>query len=589
MGIIEGEIKKILSSLILSFSQIDTFRQIFYSKNLKGELCQIFSDLINNNSLDKIDNYIDKIKEKFEKKEKDIVESDIAEKIINFLYEELKKELINQEENDKLINELFNGQFELISTQNNSKEIKKIPLIFTFDLSKLNTKEFKIICEDNKFYLCVDRIIKSQINKSILKDYPEYDKFEAYYMPEIFFIYNINIKDNLLKFYRTIEINEIPYEIIFFILDIDNKVKKYFNVNNIWYRLNSDDNKIETIKNIKSIYGTPKLIIYQKRNEYIQNFLNKKDIFTKENNLILDEMNLHIIPEHKYGNYYLLNKSMISELIKALNDTKELKETIYKKAQKIIKDNNLLEVETEKKENKLNHPKNFVIMRENSYVKFMEESNEDFSVSKQSIISNNSQYSFIDDFNKKIYKIKFGENLAFIKIEIDNNQEIIYICEYNKEKGIFDIITFMTYSQKGLFDNDVEKYISNRGGLEYFYIKKKLNLEKNKQQTIKDDEGNDIGILINIVDMSKHLNLYKYEQIKPKNNYLEDNFNDGFPIDNKNHVNIIEINNKSNNNSNVNNNQSQKNNQNNQYTNISEESSICENPIAKVARGFKQS
>ena len=228
-------------------------------------------------------------------------------------------------------------------------------------------------------------------------------------------------------------------------------------------------------------------------------------------------------------------------------------------------------------------------MRENSYVKFMEESNEDYSVSKESVISNNSQYSFIDDFNKKIYKIKFGENLTFIKIEIDNNQEIIYICEYNKEKGIFDIITFMTYSQKGLFDNDVEKYISNRGGLEYFYIKKKLNLEKNKQQIIKDDEGNDIGILINIVDISKHLNLYKYEQIKPKNNYLENNFIDGFPIDNKNHVNIIEINNKSNNNSNVNNNQSQKNNQNNQYTNISEESSICENPIAKVARGFKQS
>ena len=589
MGIIEGEIKKILSSLILSFSQIDTFRQIFYSKNLKGELCQIFSDLINNNSLDKIDNYIDKIKEKFEKKEKDIVESNIAEKIINFLYEELKKELINQEENDKLINELFNGQFELISTQNNSKEIKKIPLIFTFDLSKLNTKEFKIICEDNKYYLCVDRIIKSQINKSILKDYPEYDKFEAYYMPEIFFIYNININDNSLKFYRTIEINEIPYELIFFILDIDNKVKKYFNVNNIWYRLNSDGNKIETIKNIKSIYGTPKLIIYQKRNEYIQNFLNKKDIFTKENNLILDEMNLHIIPEHKYGNYYLLNKSMISELIKALNDTKELKETIYKKAQKIIKDNNLLEVETEKKENKLNHPKNFVIMSENSYVKFLEESNEDYSVSKQTVISNNSQYYFTDDINKKIYKIKFGENLAFIKIESEN-QEIIYICEYNKNEGIFDIIIYINYSQKGLFDNDVEKYISNRGGLEYFYIKKKLNLEKNKQQIIKDDEGNDIGILINIVDMSKHLNLYKYEQIKPKNNYLENNFIDGFPIDNKNHVNIIEINNKSNNNSNVNNNQSQQNNQNNQYSDISDDVSfIYENPIAKVARGFKQS
>ena len=589
MGIIEGEIKKVLSSLILSLSQIDSFRQIFYSKNLKGELCQIFSDLINKNSFDKIDQYVDKIKEKFQQNEKEeIGESNIAEKIIKFLYKELKDELINQGEDDKFINELFNGKFELISSKNNWKEINEFPLIFTFDLPQLNVEKHKIRCEDKKIYLCVDRIIKSQINKSILKDFPGYDKFEAYNMPEIFFIYNINIKDNLLKYYRTIEINEIPFEIIYFMLDIDNKIEKYFTVNNIWYKLSSKDNKIKNIKNIKNIFGTPKLIIYKKRNEYIQNFLNKKDIFTKENNLILDEMNLHIIPEHKYGNYYLLNKSVISEFIKALNDTKELKETIYKKAQKIIKDNNLLEVETEKKENKLNHPKNFVIMSENSYVKFLEESNEDYSVSKQTVISNNSQYYFTDDINKKIYKIKFGENLAFIKIESEN-QEIIYICEYNKNEGIFDIIIYINYSQKGLFDNDVEKYISNRGGLEYFYIKKKLNLEKNKQQIIKDDEGNDIGILINIVDMSKHLNLYKYEQIKPKNNYLENNFIDGFPIDNKNHVNIIEKNNKSNNNSNVNNNQSQQNNQNNHYTNISEESSICENPIAKVARGFKQS
>ena len=291
-------------------------------------------------------------------------------------------------------------------------------------------------------------------------------------------------------------------------------------------------------------------------------------------------MNLHIIPEHKYGNYYLLNKSVISEFIKALNDTKELKETIYKKAQYIIKNKNLLEVETEKKENKLNHPKNFVIMSENSYVKFLEESNEDYSVSKQTIISNNSQYYFIDDINKKIYKIKFGENLAFIKIE-DDKQEIIYICEYNKEKGIFDIITFMNYSQKGLFDNDLEKYISNRGGLEYFYIKKKLNFEKNTKQIIKDGQGNRIGLLINIVDMSKHLNLYKYKQIKPSETYLENDFGDGIPIDSKYQFNVGEIIRNSNNGSNNNNNQTQ---QNIRNSNISNESSKYENPIFKLVK-----
>ena len=165
MGIIEGEIKKVLSSLILSLSQIDSFRQIFYSKNLKGDLCQIFSDLINKNSFDKIDQYVDKIKEKFQQNEKEIGESKIAEKIIKFLYKELKDELINQGEDDKFINELFNGKFELISSNNNWKEINEFPLIFTFDLPQLNIKEHKIICEDKKIYLCVDRISKSQINK----------------------------------------------------------------------------------------------------------------------------------------------------------------------------------------------------------------------------------------------------------------------------------------------------------------------------------------------------------------------------------------------------------------------------------------
>ena len=581
MGIIEGEIKKILSSLILSLSQIDSFRQIFYSENLKGELCQIFSDLINNKSLDKIDEYVDKIKEKFNQKEKDIAENNVAEKIIKFLYNELRDELLNEGEKDKIINKLFNAKFEFISTKSNKKEIKEIPLIFTFDLPKLYTEEHKILGKENKIYICLERVIKSQLKKTILKDYHEYDKFEANYMPEICFMHNINIKDKSLLFYRTIDINEIPYELIYFILDIDNKMEKYFKVNNIWYKLSSVDNRIKTIIDIKSIFGTPKLIIYQKRNEYIQNILDKKEIFAKENDLILDLMNKHIIPEHEYEKYYLLNKSILSDLIKILNDTKEPKEIIYKKAQDIIKNKNLLEVELEKKENILNLPKNFVIMRENSYVNFLEESNEDFSVSKQIVITNNSEYYFSDDVNNKIYQIKFGENLAFVKIETDN-QETFYICEYNKDKKNFDIIIFMSYSQKGLFDNDIEKYISNRGGLEYFYLKKNLNLKKDEKQIIKDDEENNIGILINFVDMSKHLNIYKFEQIKSPKVYL-DNLGDGIPLEKKNLYKVGEINKKSNNNSDNNKNQIQ---QNNQNSSITEKSSGFQNPIVQVARGF---
>ena len=588
MGIIEGEIKKILSSMLLSFSQINSFRKIFYSKNLEGELSQVFSDLIKNNNLDKIDEYTDKLKEKFEKKEDGIVESNITEKIINFLFKELNDEVIREKEtNNKLLNDIFNGKFELSSSQSNRKEIQEIPLIFTFDLEQFKGPDYKIFGEDQKVYICLDKLIQNQIKKSILKDVPRYDNFKAINMPEICFIHNINIKDNSLRFYRTIDINEIPYEVIYFILDIDNKIAKYYKVNNIWFKLTSPDNKIEKMEKLNTHTGTPKLIIYRKRNEYIQNFLNKKEIFTKENKIILDLMNKHIIPEHEYEKYYLLNKVFLSELIAKLNDQNLSNEDKYIEAQSIIKNKNLLNVDLlnmkiDNSGNKLNLPKNFVIMRESAYVKFLEESNEDFLVSKQSFITNNSFYSYMDEIDKKIYNIKFGENLAFIKLG-NNKQENILIYEYNKDKKIFDIITFMTYSKEGLFDNDVEKYISNRGGLEYFYLKKKLNFMKNNLQKINDENGNSVGILINIVDMSQHLNVYKFEQIKPPNVYLGNYFGDAFLIDNRNQYRVGEIV-RANNNSYNNNNQNQQFNQNDSIS--SGKTSEFENPIFKIVNNL---
>ena len=588
MGIIEGEIKKILSSMLLSFSQINSFRKIFYSKNLEGELSQVFSDLIKNNNLDKIDEYTDKLKTKFEKKEDGIVESNITEKIINFLFKELNDEVIREKEtNNKLLNDIFNGKFELSSSQSNRKEIQEIPLIFTFDLEQFKGPDYKIFGEEQKVYICLDKLIQNQIKKSILKDVPRYDNFKAINMPEICFIHNINIKDNSLRFYRTIDINEIPYEVIYFILDIDNKIAKYYKVNNIWFKLTSPDNKIEKMEKLNTHTGTPKLIIYRKRNEYIQNFLNKKEIFTKENKIILDLMNKHIIPEHEYEKYYLLNKVFLSELIAKLNDQNLSNEDKYIEAQSIIKNKNLLNVdllnmERDNSGNKLNLPKNFVIMRESAYVKFLEESNEDFLVSKQSFITNNSFYSYMDEIDKKIYNIKFGENLAFIKLG-NNGQENILIYEYNKDKKIFDIITFMTYSKEGLFDNDVEKYISNRGGLEYFYLKKKLNFMKNNQQKINDENGNAVGILINIVDMSQHLNVYKFEQIKPPNDYLGNYFGDAFPIDNRNQYRVGDII-RANNNSYNNNNQNQQFNQNDSIS--SGKTSEFENPIFKIVNNL---
>ena len=142
MGMIETEIKKILSSLILSFTQIESFRKFFYSKTFKGELCQILSNIIKNNSIEKIEEYAETIKNKFELKEKDFEEANIGEKIINFFLKELKDEFVQEDPKyEKFIEELFYGKFKLINSHSKREENVQIPLIFNFDLKEFKSKE----------------------------------------------------------------------------------------------------------------------------------------------------------------------------------------------------------------------------------------------------------------------------------------------------------------------------------------------------------------------------------------------------------------------------------------------------------------
>ena len=340
MGIIETEIEKILSSLILSFTQIESFRKFFYSKTFKGELCQILSDIIKNNSIEKIEEYAETIKNKFELKEKDFEEANIGEKIINFFLKELKDEFVKEDPKyEKFIEELFYGKFKLINSHSKREENVQIPLIFNFDLKEFKSKESLIEEENEKEkinYICLDKLIQNQTKKQILKNFPRYDKFKAINMPEICFIYNINFKDNLLKYYRQIEIDEIPYELKYFLRGFDDKIEEYFKVNYLWYKLTSKEKKVEIIDDIVTIKGTPQFIIYQKNIKCIQNIFAKKDIFENETNFVRDLMNKHLIPEHSYENYYLLNKDHVMELSSKLNDKNNPEEINYREVKNIL-------------------------------------------------------------------------------------------------------------------------------------------------------------------------------------------------------------------------------------------------------------
>ena len=107
----------------------------------------------------------------------------------------------------------------------------------------------------------------------------------------------------------------------------------------------------------------------------------------------------------------------------------------------------------------------------------------------------------------------------------------------------------MQYDKTGLFDDDLKKYISNRGGLEYFYIKKNLNFNIDEIQTIHNEKGEEIGIFINILDMRKYINKFKYQMIQPekenKNNNIKKNNEIKNKDDNNDKQNIEQISNNS--------------------------------------------
>jgi len=436
----------------------------------------------------------------------------IAKTIINYFLNELRRQIKDEEKKDDIIKKVFKGNFEFsIGSQ---KEQQEIPLILSFDLDDFKTQDY--IDDENSNYISLEKILSKNFKSKLLNDFPNYKNFQVIQMPEIIFIHNININNNSLLYYLKMDINNYPYEMIYFVLenDDDNDEQKFFKVNNEWYKYSTKYNTIDNIPYIKENLGTPKMICYQKIKKKIQSFLNTKDIFIMEKERILEIMKEHIIPEHEYENYYLLNKNLVKEFISILNK-KNPDDIKYNEGQITLNNMNLLEVGIIKNKNiNINFPTNFLIIKENIFKSFIDE------------------YKKNKNDEKNPYLIKFGENLAFIKTT-KLNKETIYVVRFDENEEKFEVEIIMQYDKTGLFDDDLKKYISNRGGLEYFYIKKNLNFNIDEIQTIHNEKGEEIGIFINILDMRKYINKFKYQMIQPEKENKNNNIKKDDEIKNK--------------------------------------------------------
>ena len=136
----------------------------------------------------------------------------------------------------------------------------------------------------------------------------------------------------------------------------------------------------------------------------------------------------------------------------------------------------------------------------------------------------NNTYNNGKKDERKPYLIKFGESLAFLKRK-ELKKETIYVLRYDGNEEKFEVEIILQYDKEGLFDDDLKNYISNRGGMEYFYVKKNLNFNKDEIQTIYNENEEKIGIFINILDMDKYINIFKYQMILTKKEKKNNNIN----------------------------------------------------------------
>jgi hypothetical protein len=306
-------------------------------------------------------------------------------------------------------------------------------------------------------------------------------------------------------------------------LDEQNNV--FYKENGNWFVYKIKENRNIPIRDIKKIHGNPLIVFYQKDTTLFNKYYNHISLLLNDQKNILELASEHIIPEIDYENYYLLNKDWFNKIIKIyepeniysndgdiINSIKEvtnvsktkIKISEFNERIKIIGDEDKFKIvdgsvsfeaisNSEKK--KINYPTNFVLIKENILNDLL----------KELKISNNSH-------KKYLYPVKFGENLIIIKNNKPESGETIYVCFLNE--SVLQVGIILVYNEKKYFNKEIRKFISNKGGLEYYYQERKLKVNVNTPQKIIDREDDNIGFLINIINLEDFIEAYKFNTNK---------------------------------------------------------------------------
>ena len=522
-----------LNSLLISFTRIKEFRDIF-KEEPTYELSKIFYSLCQNeNELQNCVNNFKNLIRKEKGPECKLNFQQLLDFILSTLNEELNENIhINREQNIKeyaekfsemtnsIIERLFFGSKELVKTCNKCKKKDYNYEIFSntfIDLannkSEVELKDILIKKEEEKFCGNCNKKRDSKV------------EINYFNLPEIF-ISSFNCEDfnGSISYYLGYKINNEQFILNGFILKKNERnedVKDYnvfFEDDKKWYIYKTANNSKLEIKDITDIEGNPVAVFYKKTGKFYYDIYNEIINLLKDQDNIKDLINEHLIADDDYEQYYLVNKKWFNKIIKVLEDedkytddsfinTEEnIKNSLKKKkfdlikkhklySERIRKLKNLDELDMNQEENlKIDFPKDFILI-------------------KQNVLKNFFKLICIRKIPEKyLYETKFGENYIFIKDKIkDNNNEIIFVCYLNKNDSSIDVECILKYFNP-CFNEEAEKYISNRGGIEYFYLKKELKLDVGGIQKIKDANREEtIGNLINIKNPKNHFDLGRFD------------------------------------------------------------------------------
>jgi hypothetical protein len=532
-----------LSSLLLSFIKINKFTSEFKSKKKEelSKLSEIYYSLIKNQNECKP--YIEQFKRMLtiEKGEPDTLgTNEILEYILEQLYEEsnqskeedkkLKRgfnsveELENYlEKNNSFILQLFSWtkKNNLINKPNNCLYESKpygIQLLEYFD-SSLKEGENNILnlVNDN-----LKTTFTCNCCKKLIKIESSYNE-----SPEIYILcFNkkkIRTEDYIINYYLNCTLNENKYNLIGFIIqknennEKDDNYNIFYKEDGKWYLYKTKEMTKIYIPKITKIKGNPLVAFYQQEN-WLENYYNKLSILLEDKNSIIEQIRGHIVESDIFDDYYLVDKKWYNKILK-IYESDEIYSNDSKKINSIKDLSNIFTLnnkELKEKKKNFNKHRKYLIKKESFEPKiakneFDENNNykypKDFLLITKNILEDLLKSLVYDmkEFGNSLYSVKLGENYAFIKNKY-KGEEIYYA--YTFEENKFELAVIFKYHNKDFFSQEMKKYISNKGGLEYYYRQRGLNL-KNKEQKIINKENDEIGSLINVRE--NHINLSKYE------------------------------------------------------------------------------